>query len=156
MDAGALHKVFREKGQVNVREGNGVVLTFLKPELWRVEQGYDWIYLIYELFQIRSICEPFSEVSLDIVEFGSKPTIYTSPANKVLSAGPIENGCIRFSLIREPNWNKLLYQLSQPVLAQIDTSQVPELETSLYFPLLNPSKKVLYLGPEGEVKIING
>lgn len=146
-------KAFREKGKVDLKEGNGAVLTLLKPELWKGEMGYDWIYLLFDLFQIRSICEPFSEVSLDIVDFASKPTIYKSPANKLLSNGPIENGSIRFSLIREPNWNKLLFQIAHPVLFRIEKNNQAEFQTTLFFPLLNPSKKELHLGPDGEIKV---
>ncbi len=156
MDATAIIKTFRENGKVSLKEGNGAVLTWLKPELWNKELGYDWVYLLFDLFQIRSICEPFSEVSLDIVEFASKPTVYHSPVNKVVTHGPIEQGCIRFALIREPNWNKLLFQISQPVLFKIEKNQPAAFETSLFFPLLSPSRKDLYLGPNGEIKIIKG
>ena len=156
LDVIAIYRAFRENGKVGIKEGNGVSICLLKPELWKVEMGFDWVYLIFDLFQIRTICEPFSEVSLDIVEFASKPTIYQSPANKLALTGPVQDGCIRVSLIREPNWNKLLFQFSQPVLFRIEKNQSAEFETSIYFPLLNPSKKELYLGPEGEVKIIKG
>lgn len=156
MDVNAINKFFRENGKVRIKEGNGVSIILLNPELWKIDMDFDWVYLLFDLFQIRTVCEPFSEVSLDIVEFASKPTIYKSPVNKLVVNGPVREGCIRFSLIREPNWNKLLFQLSQPVLFRIEKNQTAEFETSLYFPLLNPSKKELYLGPEGEVKIIKG
>lgn len=140
---------------MTIREGNGKVLTLMKSEGWNSEWGLDWIYLLFDLFQIRSVCEPFSEVSLDIVEFGTKPTIYQSPVNKLIQKGPIQGGTIRFSLIREPNWNKLLFQISQPVLARIEPKNAStEFQTELFFPLLGPSTKEMYLGPEGDVKII--
>ena len=156
MDSAAISKSFREKGKVTLKEGNGIVLTLLKPDHWKEELGNNWTYLLFDLFQIRSICEPFSEVSLDVVEFASKPTIYHSPVNKSLATGPITEGRILFSLIREPNWNRLLFQIAQPVLFHLAPNSEFEFETKLYFPLLSPSTKELYLGPNGEIKIIKG
>lgn len=156
MDQQAIVKTFRDKGEVTIKEGNGKILTLLKMEEWKPEMGNDWIYLLFDLFQIRTVCEPFSEVSLDIVEFGSKPTIFHSPVNPVIKSAPIQGGIIRFSLIREPNWNKLLFQISQPVLAKVDSKITnTDFQTELYFPLLGPSTKEMFLGPEGDVKIIN-
>lgn len=155
MDQQAIVKSFRTNGEVTIKEGNGKILKLIKPEFWKPELGKDWIYLLFDLFQIRSVCEPFSEVSLDIVEFGSKPTIFHSPVNPVVKNGPIDNGTIQFSLIREPNWNKLLFQISQPVLVKIDSEKVqPDFQTELFFPLLGPNTKEMFLGPDGDVKII--
>lgn len=156
METAAISKSFREKGKTSLREGNGAIVTLIKPDIWKEELGKNWIFLLFDLFQIRSICEPFSEISLDVVEFASKPTIYTSPVNKNLAVGPIDEGCVKFSLIREPNWNKLLFQIAEPVLFHLDYDSRFEFETNLYFPLLSPSRKELYLGPTGEIKIIKG
>lgn len=156
MDQQAIVKSFRDKGEVTIKEGNGKTLTLLKMDGWKPEMGMDWTYLLFDLFQIRSVCEPFSEVSLDVVELGSKPTIFHSPVNPVIKNGPIQDGNIRFSLIREPNWNKLLFQFSQPVLVKIDSnSETADFQTELFFPLLGPNTKEMFLGPDGDVKIIN-
>ena len=157
LDQQAIVKTFREKGQVTIKEGNGKNLTLLKMENWKPEMGFDWTFLLFDTFQIRTVCEPFSEVSLDIVDFSSKATIYHSPVSRVIKNAPIEEGNIRFSLIREPNWNKLLFQISQPVLAKIDHEKNEvDAQTELYFPLLGPNTKEMFLGPEGDVKIIVG
>jgi hypothetical protein len=156
LDQLAIAKSLREKGTVTIKEGNGKVIKLLKTEAWRPDMGTEWIYLIFDLFQIRSVCQPFSEVSLDIVEFGSKPTIYHSPVSRVIENGPILDGMIQFSLIREPNWNKLLFQISHPVLAAVEpAATTADFQTDLYFPLFSPTTKEMYLGPEGEVKIIS-
>ncbi len=144
----------RKEGVLHLKEGNGKVLTFLKPEKWNKEMGQGWIFLLFDLFQIRSICEQFSEVSLDIVEFASKPTIYQSKANGLVNQELSNNGLIRFSLIREPNWNKFLFQISQPVLVRLDSGEDTPNQTKLQFPLFSPTVKELYLGAEGDVKII--
>lgn len=156
MDHAKLVSAFREKGILHLKEGNGKVITLMKPELWKPEMGEDWIFLLFDLFQIRTICEPFSEVSLDIVEFANKPTIYHSPANRILKNGPIVDGKLMFSLVLEPNWNKLLFQISQPVLVKIDTKETTPYQTPVLFPLLSPGTKEMFLGPDGDVKIIRG
>lgn len=149
-------KQFRDQRALSIKEGNGITITFLKPENWKPEMGTDWVYLLFDLFQIRIISEQFSEVSLDIVEFASKPTIYSSPANSRVPEGLAVKGNVRFSLIRDNEWNKLLFQLSQPVLVKMDSKSKPDVETKKYFPLFGPNVKEFYLGPEGDVKIIKG
>ncbi|GAB3223053.1 hypothetical protein J0A67_10880 [Algoriphagus aestuariicola] len=157
MDQQAIVKTFRDKGQVTIKEGNGKNLTLVKTDLWQPEMGDGWMFLLFDLFQIRSICAAFSEVSLDIVEFASKPTIYHSPVNPVVQNAPIQNGNVRFSLIRDTNWSKLLFAISQPVLARIGLDTVSaDFQTDLYFPLLGPNTKEMFLGPDGDVKIIRG
>lgn len=156
LDQQTIVKIFRENGQVTIREGNGKNLTLLKLENWKPELGFDWTFLLFDMFQIRTVCEPFAEVSLDVVEFASKPTIYHSPVSRVIKNAPIQEGNISFSLIREPNWNKLLFQISQPVLSKVGhTEGAADAQTELYFPLLGPSTKEMFLGPEGDIKIIN-
>lgn len=156
MDHSQLLSAFREKGILHLKEGNGKVITFMKPELWKPEMGEDWTFLLFDLFQIRTICEPFSEVSLDVIEFANKPTVYHSPANRIIKNGPIVDGVLKFSLIMEPNWNKLLFQISQPVLVKIDTKETTSHQTTILFPLFSPSTKEMFLGPDGDVKIIKG
>ncbi|WP_133558369.1 hypothetical protein [Algoriphagus boseongensis] len=156
MDHSSIVKSFRDKGSVVIQEGNSKKIKFLKPELWTEEMGQDWVYLLSDIFQIRSICEPFSEVSLDIVEFASKPTIYHSPANKIISKAPMTNGNLKFALIREPNWNKLLFQISQPILAKEGDWKEIDFKTNVFYPLLMAGTKEMFLGPEGDVKIIKG
>ena len=156
MDYSAIVKSFRDCGKVTLKEGNSHLILLIKPELWEAEIGTDGIFLLFDLFQIRSICMPFSEVSLDIVDFASKPTIFHSPASTALSSGPVQNGQVKFSLIREPHWNKLLFQLSQPVIARVLSHGNADYQVSAFFPLLMKGVKEMFLGPEGEVKIIKG
>lgn len=156
MDHQAIVKTFRDQGQVTIKEGNGKTLTLLKSDAWTPEMGMEWVYLLFDLFQIRTVSVPFSEVSLDIVEFGTKPTIYHSPASPTLKNAPVQDGNIRFSVIRDANWSKLLFAISQPVLAKISSdSAQTDFQTDLYFPLLSPNTKEMFLGPEGDVKIID-
>jgi len=156
LDHSTLVSSFRDTHTLHIKEGNGNVITLIDPSIWKPEMGNDWIFLLFDLFQIRTLCKPFSEVSLDIVEYANKPTIYHSPANSIDKNGPIIKGDLKFSLIMEPNWNKLLFQISQPILVQIKSNAEATFNTPILFPLLSPGCKEMYLGPEGEVKIIKG
>jgi hypothetical protein len=156
LDQANILTLLKEKGKVYIKEGSGKVFSLRKGSLAEQEQVEGGIYLLFDLFQIRTLCVSFSEVSLDIVEFASKPTIYESPANPLLPKGAVENGLVRFSLIREPNWNKLLFQIAQPVIFTEEMGVEAAVQTSLLFPLFHAGTKELFLGPEGEVKIKKG
>ena len=156
LDQASILALLKEKGKVYIQEGSGKVFTLRKGSLAEQEQVVGGIYLLFDLFQIRTLCVSFSEVSLDIVDFASKPTIYQSPANPLLPKGAVVNGLVRFSLIREPNWNKLLFQIAHPVLFTEESGGEATIQTSLLFPLFHTGTKELFLGPEGEVKIKKG
>ncbi|TFV94619.1 hypothetical protein E4S40_11440 [Algoriphagus kandeliae] len=156
MDQRAIVGALQRQGQVQIKEGNGKVLRLLKLNSWTPEMGNDWIFLLFDLFQIRSISGQFSEVSLDIVEFASKPTIYHTSPGVTIPVALANDGKIRFSLIRDKEWNKLLFQASDLMLCKIVEKAPSEFETNLFFPLLSPNLKEMYLSPEGDVKIIKG
>ena len=143
----------KDQGQVTLQLPGDKILQLLPRESWKMDQGNDWIFLLYDLFQIRSICQSFSEVSLDIVDFASKPTIYHSPVNKLLEGSPVVDGLVKFSLIREPNWNKLLFQIGKPILARLQDGISGDLVVEVPFQLQIKDVKELFLGSEGEVKI---
>jgi len=156
LDHAAILNPLKEKGKVYLQEGSGKIFCLQKAAVAEKENIQEGVYLLFDLFQIRTICVAFSEVSLDIVDFASKPTIYQSPANPLLPKGAVVNGLVRFALIREPNWNKLLFQLAHPVLFTEVKDVVVDVKTNLLFPLFHSGTKELFLGPEGEVKIRKG
>lgn len=156
LDQANILTLLKEQGIVIIKEGSGKIFSLRKGTIAEKETLEKGIYLLFDLFQIRTLCVSFSEVSLDIVEFASKPTIYESPANPLLPKGAVVNGLVRFSLIREPNWNKLLFQIAQPVIFTEETGAEAAVQTSLLFPLFHAGTKELFLGPEGEVKIKKG
>ncbi len=153
MDQARIIKFLKDQGQVTLQLPGDKMLQLLPRESWKKDQGNDWIFLLYDLFQIRSICQSFSEVSLDIVDFASKPTIYHSPVNKLLKEAPVVDGLVKFSLIREPNWNKLLFQIGKPILARLQDGTSGDMVIEVPFPLQIKDVKELFLGAEGEVKI---
>jgi hypothetical protein len=145
----------KEKGRVRIKEGNGSILELIDINQWNPESDdYEGIFLLFNLFQIRTVAEQFSEVSLDIVEFATKPTIYHTPVNRLLNNGPIEHGNVRFSLIKKEYWNKLLFAYSQPLVLQYSKIQEFDFETPEFFPLLSAGTKELFLSSEGDIKIL--
>ncbi|MFC3878831.1 hypothetical protein ACFOSV_01515 [Algoriphagus namhaensis] len=154
MDHAALVKLYRDKGKLTLADGNKRQIALLDPTKWSISDGANWIYLLFDMFQIRAIAPQFSEVSLDLVEFANKPTIYRTLPNFQSKNGPLIDGKIKFSMLKEPNWHKLLFQISQPVLVQLDTKSKVDFNVDILFPLFSPNLKELYLGPEGDVKII--
>ncbi|WP_228527867.1 hypothetical protein [Pararhodonellum marinum] len=148
-------KKLRDSGRVTIKEGHGKVITLLAASVWNPNNDQaEGIFLLFDLFQIRTLAEPFSEVSLDIVEFATKPTIYHSPVNRIWTQGPIQDGMLRFALIRQPFWKKLLFNFGQPLIVQYEEDKIADFETQEYFPLLSAGTKEMILSPEGDVKIL--
>jgi hypothetical protein len=151
-------QALRKEGRSVLAEGNGNIVELVVPDHWdALRDKQDGIFLIFELFQIRSIALPFSEVSLDIVELATKPIIYHTPANASLKNAPLTSGTVRFSLIRNGFWSQLLFNFGRPLIYQHAEEDGGALDrTSEKFPLLDVGVKEMFLGPEGEVKILKG
>lgn len=158
MDTGAIVKVLKTKGRITIQEGYGKRITLIAAEKWDASVDRpEGIFLFFDLFQIRSIALPFSEVSLDIVELTNKPFIYQTIANPALVNAPKIANKVRFSVIKSGAWNKLLFNYGGLVVFQAANSGSGDVyHTDEKFPLLAP-KGVgeMFLGPEGEVKILN-
>ncbi|MCH7410205.1 hypothetical protein MM239_12425 [Belliella sp. DSM 111904] len=157
MENTAVAKLLKSKGEITIKEGNGRLMQLVLPSHWvSNDQDKKAVFLLYELFQIRSLTEQFSEVSLDIVDYATKATIYQCPVNRVLNQGPIINGRVRFSLIRNDFWNNLLFAISQPVVfVEVEKASI-DFEIKERFPLYGPDVKEIFLSPDGDVKIIKG
>lgn len=126
----------------------------MDPFKWTPEKGDNWTYLLFDLFQLRIIAQQFSEVTLDLVEYASKPTIYQTAPNFQSEKGPRHNDLISFALIQAPEWKSLLFSISQPVLVQLDSKTEVDFSVDQFFPLYSSSLKRIFLGPEGEIKIL--
>ncbi|WP_373523970.1 hypothetical protein [Aquiflexum sp.] len=145
----------KENGRIKIKDGQGTILELIEISKWDAAMD-DWegIFLFFDLFQIRSVAEPFSDVSLDIIEFASKPTIYHTPVNRVLKSGPIKEKKVKFAVIRKDFWNRLLFAYSQPLILQYSKSENFDFETKEYFPLLSAGTKEIFLTPEGDIRIL--
>lgn len=146
----------KQDGRVTIREGHGKTIDLVVPERWNHNQDTsEGIFLIFELFQIRSFAQPFSEVSLDLVELASRPIIYHTPVNKTLASAPVVNQLVRFAFIQEGFWNRLLFTFGRPLIYQPSVQLTGECHTVHKFPLAAGDVKEMFLGPEGEVKMLN-
>jgi hypothetical protein len=146
--------LIKEKGRVRIKDGHGSILELISLDHWDPEKDdYEGIFLFFDLFQIRTVGNQFSNVSLDIVEFASKPTVYQTPVNKILKNGPIEHGNVRFSLLKKDFWNRLLFTYSQTIVLQYSKIQEYDFETKEFFPLLSAGTKEMFLSPDGDIKI---
>lgn len=152
-----VHRLRRE-GRICLKEGQNKLIELIVPESWDPHlDKKDGVFLLSDLFQVRNIALPFSEVSLDIVELASQPLIYHTPANVALSKAPVSGHMVKFALIKEGFWNKLLFNFGRPLIFQIPDFSGEEVEYKVIerFPLVTGEVKEMFLGPEGEVKILN-
>lgn len=148
-------KILKEKGRIRIKDGHGTVLELVTPQRWDAAiDDQEGIFLFFDVFQIRNVAEQFSEVSLDIIEYATKPTIYHTPVNRILKNGPIIDGKVKFSVIRKEFWNKLIFAFSQPLILQFSKSKEWDMVTEDFFPLLSVGTKEMFLSPDGDVKII--
>lgn len=147
--------ILKEKGRIRIKDGHGTVLELVAPQRWdAAKDDQEGIFLFFDVFQIRNVAEQFSEVSLDIIEYATKPTIYHTPVNRILKNGPIIDGRVKFSVIRKEFWNKLIFAFSQPLILQFSKSKEWDMVTEDFFPLLSAGTKEMFLSPDGDVKII--
>jgi len=147
--------ILKEKGRIKIKDGHGTVLELVAPQRWdAAKDDQEGIFLFFDVFQIRNVAEQFSEVSLDIIEYATKPTIYHTPVNRILKSGPIIDGKVKFSVIRKEFWNKLIFAFSQPLILQFSKSKEWDMVTEDFFPLLSAGTKEMFLSPDGDVKII--
>jgi hypothetical protein len=143
--------IIKKQGRVCLQEKSGFRFELIDPGHWNAGQDdEEGIFLLFEIFQIRGIAEQFSEISLDIVEFTTKPVIFHSPANRHLKSGPVSEGNVRFWLIREGIWNSLLFSYGRPLIFQ-RTDKEADYAVGENFIL---ATREMFLGPEGDVKII--
>ncbi|MCH6233122.1 hypothetical protein [Cognataquiflexum rubidum] len=147
--------ILKEKGRIKIKDGHGTVLELIAPQRWdAAKDDQEGIFLFFDVFQIRNVAEQFSEVSLDIIEYATKPTIYHTPVNRILKNGPIIDGKVKFSFIKKEFWNKLIFAFSQPLILQFSKSKEWDMVTEDFFPLLSAGTKEMFLSPDGDVKII--
>jgi hypothetical protein len=145
-------KILSEEGRITLKDKEGLLFDLFAPAMWESEKDdQKGVFLLFDLFQIRSIAEQFSEVALDIVEYSEKPVIFHTPAGRTFSAGPRYDGNVRFMMIKKGYWNSLLFTYGKPLVFQKSAHRGTEYILNEVFPEAHRS---LFLGPEGDVKIL--
>lgn len=153
MESKAILKILNEEGRITLKDKEGLLFDLVVPQSWIPDKDDpQGVFLLFDLFQIRGISEQFSEVALDIVEFSEKPVIFHSPVNRSLTAGPVLEGKVRFLMLKKGYWNNLLFNFGRPLIFQKSVQKWTEYQLNEVFPVAHRS---LYLGPEGDVKILN-
>lgn len=153
MEVNTIVQELREKGRSSILEGSGRRLELIVPDSYEAESDQEAVFLLIDLFQIRSVAGQFSEIALDIIEFATKPTVYTTLASPLIGRAPVENGKVKFSILKQGWWHKVVFNFGRPLLfKEIDGSEGAH-EVKEKFPLFGSGVKRMFLSPEGEVKI---
>ncbi|WP_157972067.1 hypothetical protein [Pleomorphovibrio marinus] len=145
----------RKSKTLLVEDGGGQGLEmrlFSNQELHPVGEG---IYLLHEIYQLRSIALPFEEVALDIIEWTERPVVYSSYPSKMLEDAKNPDALIKFAFIKEQFWKDFLFSAGQIVLCQKKINTTPQFKTDQLFPWTTSKATEMFLGPDGEVKIWN-
>lgn len=106
-----------------------------------------------DLFQIRALAGQFSEIALDIIEFATKPTVYTSWASDLLQQGPVHEAKVKFGILKKGFWNNIVFSFSRPLVVQHGKEEEAIGKVSEKFPLFQNDVKRLFLSADGDVKI---
>lgn len=155
MEIKEIVSIIRDQGSISLADSAGEKVTLINPQAYQSETtGGRGVFLLVDLFQIRGIAGQFSEVSLDIVEYTSKPTVYTTWASELLKTGPVNEGKVKFSVLKKGIWNQIVFAFGRPLVASLIPDQETSDKLNENFPLYSKEVRQLFLGPEGEVKII--
>jgi len=150
-------QTLKKTGRVILEEGQGKTIELVSQDKWDPKRDHiGGIFLLFDLFQLKSLTLPFSEVSLDIIELSTKPVVFHSPVPETLINAPVTDRKIKFVLIREGFWNQLLFNFGRPLIYQEKAHKETGIKTDEKFPLLGGGIREMYLGPAGEVKIVKG
>ena len=153
MEIKTIIKILNQEGRITLRDKDGLLLDLIAVPNWIPgKDDAEGVFLLFDLFQIRSIAEQFSEVALDIVEFSEKPVIFHTPAGRSLIGGPAAEGVVRFLMVKKGFWNSILFNYGKPLIFQKSQQNNTAYKLDEIFPVAHRS---LFLGPEGDVKIIS-
>lgn len=144
----------KESGSVQLRVAGGSSLRIVKLSL---ASGVDLsrsLFLLHELFQLRSIAKPFSDVSLDIVEWSEEPVIFQTERNPMLNLDQFTGKNVRFALIKDAYWRYSLRAVGEIVLGLPGTPDEEVWDVVQPFSLFSGKTKEIYLSAEGVVKML--
>ncbi len=148
-------KKLRENKSLLVQTGDNQLLQMKSFSYEVAGHQPEGIYLLYEIFQLRSIALPFEEVALDLIEWTEKPVVFSTFPSNLLEDATNSDALIKFALIKEPYWRDFLFNSGQIVLCQSRKNGIPECTSNRPFPWTTPSAINMFIGPDGEVKIWN-
>ena len=154
MDHKEISRQFTEAGKISFEDTQGQGFDWVKVEQWRPEM--DGLFLIHEIYQLKSLVGNFSEIALDIVEYAADETIFLSPQPSWNINKGKSGGLIKFALVGSPYWKQILQQIREIVfLKWEDEKRSSVIKGGQAFPFTRKSK-LMGLYEDGRVKIING
>lgn len=154
MEVNHLVSTLKEKGSISFKASSGEVIRWDLVSSVNGSYEADGVFLIHELYQLRGIAKPFSEVSLDIVEWSEDPVIFHTDAGPLLLGEPFSGRIIKFALIKDPYWKNLLKRIGGTVYSTYRTDLDGDFIIREPFPLCKGNVKEIYLSAEGQVKMI--
>ena len=113
MDHKEISRQFTETGKISFEDTQGQGFDWVKVEQWRPEM--DGLFLIHEIYQLKSLVGNFSEIALDIVEYAADETIFLSPQPSWNINKGKSGGLIKFALVGSPYWKQILQQIREIV-----------------------------------------
>ncbi|MCC5938848.1 MAG: hypothetical protein JJU34_16330 [Lunatimonas sp.] len=147
-------KQIKELGTVSLLISGGNILCLSKLSAVKAPVSENAVFLLYDLFQLRTIAKPFSEVSLDIVEWAEDPVIFHTDVNRLVMKDSFSGEIIKFAVLKDPFWKNSLRSIGEIVVCLPDLSEGKVWELPHPLPLFGKSVKQLYLSAEGQVKWI--
>ena len=154
MDYKEISKEFAKSGQLNFQDTKGANFEWIKVTDWKPEM--EGVFLVHEIYQLKSLVGNFSDVALDIVEFAADKTIFQSPQPAWNINKGKSGGLIKFALVSSPFWKQVLNQVREIVFLRWQNEVLPSTIKGLQAFPFNRESKVMQLHEDGRVKIING
>ncbi|EPR69029.1 hypothetical protein [Cyclobacterium qasimii] len=154
MDYKEVSRQFANTGQLSFQDKSGTSFELIKADLWKPEM--EGVFLVHEIYQLKSLVGNFSDVALDIVEYAADQTIFLSPQPTWNLNKGKSGGLIKFALVSSAYWKQLLHQIREIVFLKWEDEVLPSaIKGTQNFPF-NRKSRVMELHEDGRVKIING
>lgn len=147
-------KQIKEEGTVSLKTLEGTTLYCSKLSALKAPVSENAVFLLYDLFQLRTIAKPFSDVSLDIVEWAEDPVIFHTDVNRVLMRDSYSGEIVKFTLLKDPYWKNCLRSIGEIVVCLPHRTESHAWQLPHSLPLFGKVVKQLYLSAEGQVKMI--
>jgi len=145
---------FASTGKLSFQDTEGGSFVWIKTSLWKPEM--DGVFLIHEIYQLKSLVGNFSDVALDIVEYAADETVFLSPQPSWNINKGKSGGLIKFALVSSPYWKQLLRQIREIVFLKWEDKVLPSAIIGAQTFPFNRKSRVMELHEDGRVKIING
>jgi hypothetical protein len=112
------------------------------------------VFLLFDSFQLRAISRPFSDISLDIVEWAEDAVIFHTDPNPLFRQSGFSGEMVKFALLKAPIWRDSLRKIGEIVVWLPRQNEDTTWDLLQNLPLSAKSVKQLYLSADGQVKLM--